>query len=302
MSFKRQLKEKFNNLQREDKVYIIPTKNGLKYIFFNFSLFLIALTYSNNMSLLICFMMFSYLIFEMLRTHQLIGQLKVQSMNIDSAQFSNDKQTISFNLQNNTYGLTEANIKCALIENKQRRIESRCISINKTHITFQFRNQERGKYNISKIQISNIASLDLFFVWKRFNRNSTIYVYPEKTAPTKDEMSSREYTLFNPIDREYHTSMPYYKGASAKFIDWKKYAKTDHLKVKVYKEVTNEIVTLDYLDFNGTKEIRLKKICYLLCKLNINNVPVKLVLESKIIPPSLGPKHRQSCLEALSEF
>ena len=69
----KKLKNKIETLTQKGKnVYIVPSRGGFKYIFINFTLFLISLSYANNMALLITFLMVAYLILQMLDVHRII--------------------------------------------------------------------------------------------------------------------------------------------------------------------------------------------------------------------------------------
>src|SRR5688572_13081500 len=69
-----------SNLKRwalaTNRVYIVPTKMGLMFIAVNFVIFMMGLTYANNMALMLAFLLFAFLVVNMITANQNLLQLK----------------------------------------------------------------------------------------------------------------------------------------------------------------------------------------------------------------------------------
>ena len=64
-------------------IYIIPTKLGFLYIGVLFTIFLVGLTYTNNLTLIIAFWMLTVFIIQMLKTHRYVKEFKLLTDNLD---------------------------------------------------------------------------------------------------------------------------------------------------------------------------------------------------------------------------
>ena len=78
------LRSFFKRFRGFKKVYIIPSKLGFKFVSINFLLLLISLSYANNMSLIVTFGMFAFLIIQMLDTHKTIQVLNLEKASVSS--------------------------------------------------------------------------------------------------------------------------------------------------------------------------------------------------------------------------
>lgn len=77
--------KRFRNWFRTSKVYILPTWNGIKFIFMNVLLLIIGLLYGNNFILMFNFLLFSLVFCSMIYTHYNLERLSIVSIQIDQA-------------------------------------------------------------------------------------------------------------------------------------------------------------------------------------------------------------------------
>ena len=99
------------------KIYILPTKSGMKYLFLNFLLFLIALSFANNMALIITFVMVSFFIIQMLETHKIIQDIEFDSLEI-SDQYSDKISNVHCHYKNDNLLLSSIQLELHCQERK----------------------------------------------------------------------------------------------------------------------------------------------------------------------------------------
>ena len=99
---------------KKGNIYIIPTKLGFIYTGILFTIFLIGLTYTNNFTLITAFIMLTYFITHMLKSHQIIRNIELYNINIKN-DFSDNPISINSNISTNK---DHKLINCSVYEDK----------------------------------------------------------------------------------------------------------------------------------------------------------------------------------------
>ncbi len=286
--------------QGRSQVYIIPTSAGFKYIFINFTLFLISLGYANNMALLVTFAMVSYLILQMLETHKTIVETHITKI-FSKSHFANDINLIR--LQTKTCTDQYENLQVELITQAKTSLKDFQLRSEEDRVlSFSGRTLPRGKYEVIMTKLFTYGTGGLFYVWRYFPTKTTFYIYPQRRAHHQPYAITDESKLSLKSETEFAHHIPYTHGLNSKRIDWKLMARRDVVYWKKHISNEGENVEINYHKIEGDKEERLKKMSYLIHKNFKESNHYKILLPNRIIPSATGLIHYNKSMEAISEL
>lgn len=276
---------------RTNRVYIIPTKFGLTYITINSAIFLMALFYANNLTLLITFFLVSYFVIVMISTNNDILNLTIKSIKIED-HFANE--TPNSYLYTNLDKTLE-NLEINMLE--QRFTLNQNTSLN--NLGFKITSLKRGKYSLGKIKISHLSPSGLFYAWKYFDIPCEFFIYPKKIRTPLIENSNSNKSHFIKND-EFSHHILYKDGFSANRIDWKVYAKTDELYWKETESIRSDYYHFNLSQIDGDLETKLSKLSYLVAEAFYKKAKWSLKVYNSFYPLSNDKDHLVKSLQALS--
>lgn len=298
---KRLIKKFDQRGSRQKKVYIVPTAKGFKFIFVNFTIFLMALSYSNNMALLIAFLMVSYLIITMLETHKFIQDASIESAQITDF-FLSHPNPLTLKSKNPFEERASQVLQLELITDEENiRSSQGCESADLNH-KFQLMMYRRGHYKSKSLKLFTVGFTELFYVWRYFPCNIDLYIYPAKRFINLKKLSlnPEKENIVSEAEFQYH--IPYSQSMSAKRIDWKVYARTDSLYWKKHLDHESLSIEINYNALSGTEEEKLEYMSFLVDKNYRDGNSWKLVLPNKVFSFNKGHNHYKTSLEELSVF
>lgn len=288
--------------QDRPKVYIIPSRHGFRFVAINFFLFLIAITYANNLALLITFIMVTFFILQMFSIHRII-----QNFILDNANFSDDyinHDHLAYLNTNKDLDIPLSKyIRMTLVGEEGQEVETSFHKVNSpTSLQFKILYPKRGIYHFKRVKFYTYGPTKLFYVWRYFPLKKTVTIYPErkKIDSIRNILDQGERTNTGESEFEYH--LRYNRGISSKRIDWKVYAKTDQLYAKKYSDHEAIVLDINFSSFQDEKENVLSYMSYLVDKYYHESIPFKLTLPNKAIQPSKGYRHFEESMEAISAF
>lgn len=287
-----------SQMQAKKNVYIIPTKNGFRYLITNFALFLIALTYSNNLSLILCFIMITYFIFTMIEEHQKIAILK-ELKTFETNHFHADKNGFITLYFSNNIDINLESIKLEL--QTKDKIQAHLYKQGQNFLQFKIINPKRGSFKGNKFKLYISSHKSFFYIWRYLDYAFKFYVYP---APIKYSFNSqKEIDTNNDTTNsyEYKEHIKYIPGHSYKKIDWKKYALTDQLFWKKYESGTSKIKEIEYNKIEGNTEEKLSYCTYLILKAENDKDQWNLIIPDKN-GTLIKKQNLYSALEFLSDY
>ncbi len=282
------------------KTYIIPTAAGFKFIFINFSLLLIALTYANNLALLINFLMFSYFLIQMLDTHRLIQQYQLKKISVTN-QFSSKECIVHCTLDTAPSSNQFTFLQIELHTKKEVLKPFNFKSFHGHHVDFKSTDLKRGYYQINKIKLFTFGPSRLFYVWRYYGQSLSLYIYPKKIPISLPMQKQSSTSSSEETELEYDQHIRYAPGLSFKRIDWKTYAKTEQLYWKRFTPRHGLNYEINYYKITGEKEDKLSKMAYLIELLYKEGNTWNLILPTKQLNAQSTRAHYLKSLEALSE-
>ena len=290
-----------NYTSSKSNVYIIPTHDGFKFIFINFTMLLISLSYANNMALIITFAMFSYLILQMLETHRIIQDLKPESFLISSQNINTPFHAVS-HLKNSLPKNQSQFIRIELKGPESHILGNFYDSSNDKEIIFKVMPSKRGHYRIKRIKFYTYGSANLFYVWRFLPHEFDFFVYP-KQLKTNHVISATEKEInLRKSGVEYQNHIPYVRGLTSKRIDWKIFARNDQLYWKKHNDLDSLNAVINYSALKGDKEEKIEKMSYLIDYHYKQNHSWKLILPNGVLSTNRGRGHYRKSLEKISVF
>ncbi len=287
-------------LSNGSQVYIIPSQSGGKFIFMNFTLLLIALSYASNMALIVTFVMITFFVLQMLLTHQIIQDIKDIKLDIKD-DFANKDIIITasfpYNIKQNYH-----NLKLDILFENESKISTEPHNLLQDNkVQFLIPNCKRGFYKINKVCIHTDAIKSLFYVWRYFKITDQFYCYPH---PKNNEQNNKftHRVSQNTNGTLYEQHIPYIQGLNSKRIDWKVYARKESLYWKKHIDEITDSMEINYQTIKGDKEIKLSHMSYLIKQCYHNGVPWKLILPNIQIESTASYTHYKRSLEAISVY
>jgi hypothetical protein len=280
---------------KKGNIYIIPTKLGFIYTGILFTIFLIGLTYTNNFTLITAFIMLTYFITQMLKSHQIIKNIELFNINIKS-DFSDNPISINSNISNNNDAEL---IRCSIYE-KKTEYAPKTYQNSEIKINAQIE-LKRKKFKIDKIKFYSSGYSSLFYVWRYFGIDKTFYVYPKRRSNDINNTYTQNISQNSFNEEEFSHHVSYTPGMSAKRIDWNIFAKSEQLYWKKHIGSNNLDIVIDIDALVGEFEDKLSHAAYIIDYLFKNNIKWSLKYRGKSSESNSGIEHHKYCLELLSE-
>lgn len=282
-------------MAKRNQIYIIPTWGGIKYLMINFLLFLISLSFANNMALIVTFIMISYFIIQMLETHRIIQDLKFSHLEVSDF-YADQALKFKAHFKNSIEEYQNINIQ---LLNEDKKIKGDPSAAFEKSISYDFKQMPRGKYQYNKIKIFTYGTTKLFYVWRFLPIKEEFFIYPTKKAFQENKLTLKNnISTSGEIDFKEHKK--YSHGQSSHRIDWKIFSKIGELYLKDFQFHENQTFNLDFQNFPGEKEERLEFLSYMILNCFQKNIKWSLNLPNQMIKQGHSKKHFKKCMEALS--
>jgi uncharacterized protein (DUF58 family) len=271
-----------SKMQKKASIFIVPTCFGLVFTGILFTIFLIGLTYTNNMTLIIAFWMLAVFLIQMLKTHRQIKDFSLIGFNAPSSHAKQENQ-FRHKGDNNTDIKFEVLFQTDFISQSQF-----------------YKRSKRGITKLEKLKVISLGTFALFKSWKYFSINERVIFYPEKIEI--NHFLKHSLLNKNDKDEEFSEHLKYTSNLSAKRINWKVFAKTDDLLWKKFESSQNREECIDIELLEGAFESRLKEatsLCYLFYQSSISwSVKYKNHESVKASTKS----HLKNCLEYMASL
>ena len=284
---------------RRTKVYIVPTALGFKFIGCNFLIFLMALSYSNNMGLIIAFIMVAYLVITMLETHKYIQDTVVETASQTSF-FLSHPLNLALRLNEFPEKRCSEVLQVELIGDQEKLVSEVGLKGSDQNQTVALQVIKRGFFQFHTIKLLTHGHNKLFYVWRYFRIPLSFYIYPAKRFISQKRTTESNIERDHLAESEFKFHIPYQAGMTAKRIDWKVYARSDSLYWKKHFDHQSESIEINYQALEGDHETKLEYMSFLVDKNFKEGNSWKLVLPQKILNFNKGHYHYQQSLEQLS--
>lgn len=288
---------KLLELLRKEKIYILPTSNGLKLFALNIILLMVGLFYANNFILFINFLLFSIFFCSLLYTHYNLTDIQVLKTGNEEF-YSNHDQTLKVILTNLS-SIPKDHICIKMKENdfvKHCLIETVSLSpFESKLIQLQFKPVRRGHFSDLHLSLETTFPFHFFRSFKVaiLEYDFIIFPYPEMTFIEPKE----KYEESQSHDQDF-ILRDYAIGDSLSRVHWKK--STNKLISKHLGQTQLPEVLIDFDLLDGDLEHRCSLASGMILKYEKEKRLYGLKTKTKTFHPNQGKFHKIKLLTELA--
>ena len=306
-SIQSRINKRLEKFARKNQIYIIPTAYGAIFLFSIVFILFAGAIYSNNLVNLLSFFLASIAIVSMVQTHDNLKGVKLKMIRASSG-FAESFITVETTLENPTKS-TRFNLEVRLpdLEFYEEIEDSIPISaFARNRFQGVYRSKSRGVYTISKIRISSIYPLGLFYAWTYVDTKTQYFVYPKASGRQnlpQDSLEGERSRLSHNHGDDFSGHRSFQKADSPSRIDWKAYARGRGIHIKEFKSGASKSLLLDFGQCSQDQtEARLEQISQWIEICRKKEIPFALKLPDHFLPTGMGVRHVKRSLEELAKY
>ncbi|TMP30194.1 hypothetical protein CWB99_02960 [Pseudoalteromonas rubra] len=287
-------------------IYIVPSRQGAFFLCMVILNFILGSNYQNNLILGVAYIMLLILVLALIYGYLNLHGLTIQVLDIKNNFASKPVEVlIKLSAPHDCYSLDIASQEYDFSPSNNNYQQGATVSSLFLHP------EQRGRYQLGRIKLSSRYPFGLVRVWTYLNVDRTFCTYPtpltcQLTFSTQEANESQgQYLHQSTQSHENFDGLERFRpGISKSRISWRHFAKNQQLLVKQYSgDSYYSQHTFDYAAHDGNKEARLSKLCYQILEADKQGDVFALRLSNAVqLGVDRGDKHREMCLEALSDF
>jgi len=285
------------------RIYILPTKRGLAYVFSLLIMLIASINYALSLGYALSFLLAGLFAASLLHTYRNVAGITCEKISSDNV-FAGERAHFNVTVKNKTklerFGVT---VKCTdasdVINIMPDEASQGLLSISTA---------TRGTLKLGRITFSSNYPLGLWRTWcyLHSNANTTVYPRPEKSPPplpTQNTESQGE-TVRQSIQGDVSGLREYHPGDSISSIAWKAAARGQGLFVKTFDDDKAGGETHLNLALTGLHdtEQQLSRLCAWVLAAEQANADYSFEIEDTHLPSGRGETHKHKALMALANY
>lgn len=314
----RRVPSRFKHKLSNRNIFILPTRFGFTYLFFDILLFLLGTNYQNNIILLLSYLLASLFITVMMHSFYNFSQLTFSSK---AKQSCFAQQVINFPISITGHKTHfDINFKFSNPQHFLKEIKLAQCSAHTNEILLPWHAKHRGVHTLGRVKVFSEYSLGLFITWSLLDFSHEAIVFPEPKRLTDNQQFL---TRLNGSDKDNGVYMQataggddfselknYILGESQARIAWKQFARGQGKFSKNYQAQQGCLLWLTLSNMPSSDvETKLQFLCFLILEYSKNKQHFGLVIDLPAsaknsaviqIEPNSGYQHQQNCLIALA--
>lgn len=283
------------------RIYILPTRSGMVFVFFLLAMLVAAINYTNNLAFLLTFLLGSMALVSAVHTYANMAGLCVEDVRLLPAFCGEEARLrILFRAGGRPRGMLTARVGAASIRFSLEALGESDVSLHLPAL-------KRGRLPLGRLTISTRYPLGLFRAWSPLQLSVSGLVYPKPLPP---DLRIRQLLggqgdegLGGMADSSGEVSeiRPYQPGDHLSRISWKASARGMGLFSKEFQARAARTVFLDWNALAGFGyEERISRLAGLVLEAEREGRRYALRLPGGDIAPGAGAVHAHTCLEALA--
>jgi len=315
------LPSKFQHRLSSRNIFILPTRFGFSYLFFDILLFILGTNYQNNIILLLSYLLASLFITVMMHSFYNFSQLTFSSKAKQTG-FAN--QVINFPISITGHKTHfDINFKFFKPQHFSKEVKLTQCSTQTIEVLLPWYAKHRGVYTLGRVKVFSEYSLGLFITWSLLDFSHEVVVFPHPKRLTKyqqfltrlneSDKDSGVYMQTTAEGDSYTELKSYVIGESQARIAWKQLARGQGKFSKSYQAQQERLLWLKLSNMpSSNMEIKLQFLCFLILECSKNKQNFGLVIDSPLnanaknsavikIEPNSGYQHQENCLIALAK-
>ena len=295
---------------KNGKIYIIPTRFGIVFLFGIIMVLLAGAIYANNLVNMLAFFLLAIALVSMVQTHNNLKNVALKFVHTDPG-FADDAVGLTAALENSG---EEPRFSIEVRLQKDFTFLADTEDAHPLHPRGSLRCKssysirKRGRHAVKRLRISSVYPVGLFYAWMYFNTEAEFLVYPARAGsrllPNATFAGSDGAAhLATRGGEDFRGHRTYVPGDPANRIDWKAYARGRSLLVKEFDEGNPDAILLDW-DHTPSRDIesKLSQLTLWLESAYMQRRRFALRLPNDFIPPGEGLQHYEHCLEKLAVY
>ena len=276
-------------------IFILPTRYGWWFVLLIVLLYLLGTNYQNNLILLLCYLLLSVFLVNIVLAYQNLRGLTLQCRQAPEG-FAGEPTTAVVNLSNDKKHLM---LNMHFVQQN----DTILLSQSATTATLSLNGTKRGKYALPRIKISSQYPFGLWRAWSYVALAQHYWVYPHPDADkavlnnVSDDASQHAKTDAG------ETLSPYRAGDSIRHMVWKRLARDPANPVVRQQHFSAQAepswVVVPALSGDAL-ERALRYASQQLLQLEQTGSSYGLKLPALTLPQAKGPQHLQRCLQELA--
>lgn len=285
------------------RIYILPTKRGLAYLFSLLIMLIASVNYALNLGYALCFLLTGLFAASLLHTYKNISGITCEKMHSENV-FAGERAHFAITIKNKTrlerIGVT---IKCAdasdVIDVKPGET-AQALLVKPT--------TSRGILKLGRITITSSYPLGLWRTWSYLHSNEHVTVYPapeqHAPAPPTQEVDSQGEKVHKANLGDISGLREYNPGDSISSIAWKAAARGQGLFVKTFENENAGGRTHLTMAQTGLHNIekQLSRLSAWVLAAEQSQTEYSLEVEGTHLELGLGTEQKQNALIALAQF
>lgn len=301
---------------KRQRVYILPSRQGLILMLALITMLLGAVNYNNSMAYMLTFLLGSVFMVCMLHTHHNLAGL-ILSGATPQPVFVGDTAEFPVLIDNRDGPLRPAlrftRRPHGSPEKNQTDHPDVAVTINAPAANWQrfaisVPALRRGRLPLHELVISTRFPLGLFHAWSYLDLEQQCVVYPkpegQEPLPPPAPIEQTGQIGARTGTNDFAGFRPYHPGDSIRSIAWKAMAREQPLLVKRFSGEGSHTLhlTWQHVGHLHDVELRLSQLCRWVLLAEQEGWTYGLEIPGHRIDPDQGPAHRNACLEALAHF
>lgn len=288
-------------LLKRPRVFIFPTRMGGYLNGLIFLMFLLSVSYSNNLLLIFTLFLFGLNLIWVIQTHFHLHALKLQSVRVQDGHAGSDV-LVEVQWKKTPEGPCRWELT---LESDQKHFPVSSVHTEGLTSTGRIKLHHRGISRFNFMKVKSTMPFGLYMTWIYLPITTETYVYP---ALIKDiPPIHRERGL---LEGDDSTSMkgPHdvwnlapYQGEESRKISWKHYAKSGELVIREGEELSKLLVKFKVEPLQSEKEYTLSKIASQMLHCSHNDILFALETPSHKTEARSHGRHLTECLRELAK-
>ncbi len=290
-------------LLNRKKIFILPTRAGLLFLFTAALVWLAGTNYENNLVLGLAYAMAALFIVAILHTFSNLAGLIIEALEEHPA-FAGEDAEITLKLLRTGRRWRES---ITLQWPAGNLAMMNLLTNSEAQAKLFVPVKQRGWADPGRLRVESVFPLGLLRAWSLVDLDLRVLVYPKPVAagPIPPSVTATQQGVLKSQrgGDDFDGYKDYRPGDSLKHVDWKHYARGQGLQSKQYSGYVDQQCWLEWDYFVGLdREARLSRLCDWVLSASKTETEFGLRLPGLEIPPYKGVVHKQQLLAALALF
>lgn len=285
-------------------IYILPTRNGLMFIFASGLVFVAAINYAVSLAFGLAFLMVSIFILAILYSFNNLNQLQLAGLSSPPV-FCGEKACFKIQLKRKS-GRSHEALELNYLDGHTTFYDLLKNDLGVAEVFTEA--AQRGILKAPLLRITTYFPLGLCRAWSVVDLDQQCIVYPKPIAFSIADIqggsaNEEESNFVVAGSEDFYGLREYVPGDSLKQVAWKNVARGQGMQLKEFVDYVDSKTWLNWDMFHGfSSEEKLSRLCFCVLKLDRAGTPFGIKIPGLELAPNSGMEHKVKILRALALF